>query len=133
MNIRRDALNWLEKNDLDCKGRVFSSKYFPPEDSWKGKPRWWIEFSADVLSSTNQPEICLALQKHENTPGFYFLRIPFKYLSSKKYQLSYRAEKNRYSLIISLESKDCFKDIRGKGLNLSRFLINNCNKHSETK
>lgn len=123
MTIRKDALDWLGNKGYPCTGRIFTSRMYPPNKSWKGKPRWWIEFSSDILSPTNHSEICLVLQKEENTSDFYLLKIPVPYLVTVKENLDYRNDKDRYSLIISLEPPGKFVDMRGTRIDFSRFLI----------
>jgi hypothetical protein len=129
MGIRGEALVWLlKKLGISDRTRVFSSKYYPPNQSratlTKTKPvqAWWLEIPiAKIMKWSGN--FYLVCQKPDNLHDFYCLEVGIDFLQKNLKSLFIRTDNDKLSLWLSAEKKTLFIDLRGdKTVNFSAFL-----------
>lgn len=112
--IRQRAEKWLKREEKSINKSFRASKFYGPEKKgWKNV--WWFEFEEKFVENSNEKFLHLLCQTDPNSDNFYHLKIPFEFLKSNKSHLGYRDKERRYSLILSAESKDIFRELRGNG------------------
>ena len=116
MTTRQKAKKWLEREGKLIDDPFLKvSKFYVSEQSWWRVDTWWFEFGETLVE--NSPKEFLHLLC-ETTPGsdkFYHLKIPFTFLKENKAHLGYRNDNNKYSLALSAESRNMFRELRGNG------------------
>lgn len=127
-NIRSFARTWFDQHVESPNGKMFSSKFFFPDESWTGDKAWWLRIRLDYAESMAEKDqyFYLLCQKEEDTDSFYCLRVPAKFLhqrsdSFRKAVLSQRGEQS-YNLMLSACAESLFIDYKSK-LDFSEFLV----------
>jgi len=116
MTTRQKAKKWLEKEGKFIDNSFLKvSKFYVPEQSWKRVDSWWFEFDETFVENSSKEFLHLLCETVPDSDKFYHLKIPFVFLKDNKAFLGYRDDNNKYSLIISAESKNMFRELRGDG------------------
>ncbi len=121
MPTRADALRWLASHYGLDSGAIYTSKYYPPEESMTREVAWWIEIPIDRITSDETSHIHLLCQVAPHVTKFHYLKVPSQYFRENRHRLSIRDNK-KISLIISAEPRRIFIDQRGSGVCFSQFL-----------
>jgi hypothetical protein len=122
MSIRADALRWFSSNYGDTKNKIYTSKYYTPEESWPKTHVWWVQISMNAIDSSLFHDVNIICQIAPNKNVFHYLKVPTKYFHEhlKKFHLT----GGNISLYLSAASDTLFIEERGEGrLNFSKFLI----------
>jgi len=129
MGIRGEALSWLlKKFGISDRTRVFSSKYYPPNQSrarntsQKPTQAWWLEIPiAKIMKWSGN--FYLVCQKPDNPHDFYCLDVGIDFIRKNLKSLFLRTDNDKLSLWLSAEKNTLFIDLRGnKTVNFSHFL-----------
>jgi hypothetical protein len=116
MTIRQKAKKWLEKEGKSINDSFLKvSKFYIPEQSWKRVDSWWFEFDETFVENSPKEFLHLLCETTTDSDKFYHLKVPFTFLKENKSRLGFRYDNNKYSLIMSAESKDMFRELRGDG------------------
>ena len=78
MSIRALALDWLASRHRVGKGRILTSKYYGPEESWTGADAWWIQIPVAALDQ--EPFLHFVVQRAPTSTEFRYLRVPTAYV-----------------------------------------------------
>ena len=104
-------------------GKIFTSKFYPPDESWTRKNAWWIQIPVDRLKTDNFSHIHLLCQTSPNKNDFHYLKVPAEYFLKHLSEFKFIG-KGKINLFLSAESNNLFEDERGTGrVNFDLFLI----------
>ncbi|HEY4307433.1 MAG TPA: hypothetical protein VGM82_23370 [Gemmatimonadaceae bacterium] len=78
MSIRALALDWLAPRHRVGKGRILTSKYYEPAESWTGADAWWVQIPLVALDQ--DPFVHIVVQSAPGSTEFRYLRVPTTYL-----------------------------------------------------
>lgn len=129
MGIRGEALVWLlNKLGISDRTRVFSSKYYPANQSrarntsQKPTQAWWLEIPIRKIKNMTD-NFYLVCQKSGNPHDFYCLDVGIDFIRKNLKSLFVRTDNDKLSLWLSAEKNTLFIDLRGgKTVNFSPFL-----------
>jgi hypothetical protein len=123
MSIRSNALQWLKKNYKSCEGKIYTSKYYLPEESWPKTHVWWIQIPLNVLNSVNENNINLLCQTNQNSNQYYYLKVPVKFLVDHLDKFDIVQDKMIH-LYLSADPHKLFIEERGTGkVEFEKFLV----------
>lgn len=124
MSLRAEALAWLRSRDRSTEELVRVSKLYSSDESWSHAPAWWFEFPEDVILDSPDTHINLLCQAEDAAGAFFHLRVPIRFLLRNHEALGFRAAPSRYSLFLSAERDDRFRELRGPGrVDFSQFQV----------
>lgn len=122
-NVRQRARTWLTKTNWNSSEPFYASKLYPPEESWTRGYAWWFEFPRKVVYSRDHAHVNLLCESAGESEEFYCLRLPCRFIQEKHGLLGYRETTEKYSLIISAEKSNAFREMRGAGkVDLAEFV-----------
>ncbi len=78
MSIRALALDWLAARHRVGTGRILTSKFYPPAESWTGADAWWVQIPLAALDQ--DPFLHIVVQQAPASADFRYLRVPTAYL-----------------------------------------------------
>ena len=123
MSIGPDARRWFLSNYGVDKNKIYTSKYYLPEESWPKTHVWWLQIPIKVIDSTQGDYINLICQVAPNKMDFHYLKVPITYLQEHldKFDI---VQKKMIHLYLSADPHKLFVEERGTGkLNFSKFLV----------
>ncbi len=123
MSISTAARNWFSSNYGEPKSKMYSSKYYLPEESWPKKAVWWFEIPIHLIEKSEEHFIDLVCQiAPDNTDAFYYLKVSVRFLH--EHLKSFHVNGDRMSIYLSAEPDKLFVEERGNGaLNFKPFLV----------
>jgi hypothetical protein len=113
MSIRSVAFQWLKSNYGEVSGKIYTSKYYLPEESWPKEHVWWLQIPLKVIEAKQNSFINLICQVAPNKSEFHFLKVPTDYFH--KHLKNFHIVEEKASLYLSADPKDLFVETRGKG------------------
>ena len=111
MSIRATARQWFARTHPSKGGKILTSRFYPPKDSWTGTDAWWITIPLTAVEQ--EGEVHLVCEQ-PGTAGFRYLRVPTAFLRRHLNGFSLLHD-TRINLFLSAERKDEFTDRRGPG------------------
>jgi len=114
MWIRRRAEEWLKREGKSIDGPFRTSKLHTPEKTSKHVHYWWFEVEEELVESSPKRFVHLLGQMGAGSDDFCHLKVPFAFLKENKALLSFRSD-GKYSLELSAEEGNTFRDLRGSG------------------
>ena len=114
MNLRKAGLDWFRANRGVTGDPIRVSKLYLRKESWTGRPAWWFELPATLVSKPSG-YIHLLCQQVGPKGGFHHLRIPKGLFSERRPDLAFREDRGVFSLFLSAEPDSMFRELRGSG------------------
>lgn len=122
MSIRSDALQWFKKKYKTYEGKIYTSKYYLPEESWPKTHVWWIQIPLKSLNTLNGNYINLLCQTNPDSNEYHYLKVPVKFLVDHLDKFDIVQDKMIH-LYLSADPDKLFVEERGTGgLDFSKFL-----------
>lgn len=122
MSIRSDALRWFFTTFGDTKNKIYTSKYYTPEESWPKTQVWWLQISFNSIDRSLFDYVNIVCQVAPNKNNFHYLKVPTKFL--QEHLGKFHRLEGKISLYLSADPKRLFIEERGKGsLDFSIFLV----------
>lgn len=120
--VRSAALRWLKDHMGIAGGVVYSSRYYPAEESWTASPAWWHNIPVGRLADKRVKYVRLLCQTAIESLEFHYLRVPTAVLRAERDNLEVSGGAIR--LHLSADRDDRFVDLRGAGrIDFSEYLI----------
>ena len=124
LSVRSSALRWLAATHRVRDGDIFTSRFYPAEQSWTGRAAWWVQLPVHRLEALGAGAVHLVLQAVPDRPEFHYLRLPAAVLRDNLAGLDLPGDGRMVSLFLSAEPATRFRDERGTAqLDLSPFLL----------
>lgn len=122
MAVREEALKWFLINYAASKNKIYTSKYYTPEQSWPKTHVWWLQIPMKAIDTEKYDFVHFILEAAPNKNKFHYLKVPTKFLH--EHLEKFHRLKGKISLYLSADPKRLFIEERGVGnLNFSRFLV----------
>jgi hypothetical protein len=122
MSIRSEASNWVSKNYEDSKGKLYTSKYYLPEESWSKQEVWWFEIPLKVIQAKDVHFVDLICQAAPGKNSFHYLKVPLKFFRDRLE--NFHTNSKRISIYLSAQPKKLFVEERGNSnFNFINFLV----------
>jgi len=120
--MRSDALKWLKENYGNTAARIYTSKYYTPEESWPKIPVWFFNFSLSAIDAKQYDYVNLVCQVAPGINDYHYLRVPTKFLN--EHLKKFHRIKENISLYLSAHPDTLFIEERGEGrLDFSKFIV----------
>lgn len=117
-----DARKWFKENFRNDKNKIYTSKYYTPEESWPKTHVWWFNLPLNAIDISKYPYVNLICEAAPGKNDFHYLKVPSKYLN-EHLEKFHRIEE-KISLYLSANPNTLFVEERGKGrLRFGEFLI----------
>ena len=123
MSIRSNALQWFRKKHKTDEGKIYTSKYYLPEESWPKTHVWWVQIPLKALSTLNGHYINFLCQTNPDSNEYHYLKVPKKFLVDHldKFDI---VQNTKIHLYLSADPDKLFLEERGTGkLDFSKFLV----------
>ena len=122
MNIRSKALIWLNSHFGQVEGKIYTSKYYIPDESWPRKHVWWPQIPLRVVNEPGVNNINILCQVEPGKNEFHYLKVPVNYFQDNLD--SFDVVQGMIHLYLSAEPGNLFAEIRGRGnLGFEQFLV----------
>lgn len=92
---------------------IFTSKFYPAEQSWTGEAAWWVQIPVHRLEALGDGAVHLVCQAGGAQPGFHYLRVPAAFLRDNMAGVDRPGDGRMVSLFLSAEPATRFRDERG--------------------
>jgi hypothetical protein len=124
MSIRSGALQWFKSKYKNDNSKVYTSKYYLPEESWPKTHVWWLQIPLKALNTLNGNYINLICQAAPNSSDYHYLKVPVKYFREQIDKFDIVQDKMIH-IYLSADTNKLFLEERGTGkLDFSKFLVN---------
>lgn len=122
MQTGTNAREWFLSKYGTSKSKVYTSKYYTPEDSWPKTHVWWLQIPLTAIDRSKYDFVNLVCQAGPNENNYHYLKVPTSYLNEHLEKFDRIGE--ILSLYLSANSKTLFVEERGTGsLNFFQFLV----------
>lgn len=122
MTVRRSALRWLAATHGLRDADVFTSRYYQAEQSWTGRPAWWLQVPVHRIEALGAAGVvhlvCQVPSDHVPAAAagpFHYLAVPAAFLRAHLDTLDRPGAGAAVSLFLSAEPGSLFRDERGPG------------------
>lgn len=113
MTIRSVALRWLARAHGVRDGDIFTSRYYPAEESWTDRDAWWVQLPVHRVEAPGERNFHVVLQTAPGAQTFHYLRVPASHLRAHLAGLDRPGDGRMVSLFLSAEPASRFRDERG--------------------
>jgi len=76
MSIGPDARRWFSLNHGDAKNKMYTSKYYLPEESWPKTHVWWLQIPLDAIDRSRFDYVNIVCQVAPGKNSFHYLVSP---------------------------------------------------------
>jgi len=122
--LMNNARQWFKENFKDDGNKIYTSKYYTPEESWPKTHVWWLQFPETAIDTSKYDYVNFICQVAPSKNDFHYLKVPTKYLHN--HLNKFHRIKEMIDLYLSANPHSLFIEERGEGrLDFSRFLIIN--------
>jgi hypothetical protein len=122
MSIGPDARAWFKQEYGTPPGKVYTSKYYLPEESWPKTHVWWLQIPMSLLENSTNENVHLICQVAPSKIDFHYLKVPISFL--RENVVYFHKVENKLSLYLSAEPQTLFREQRGTGdLDFSVFKV----------
>ena len=122
MSISPNARRWFLSKYGETKNKIYTSKYYLPEESWPKKHVWWPQIPMSAIDTSKYNFVNLVCQVAPDKNDFHYLKVPTSYLNENLKK--FHRVGDIISLYLSAEISNLFAEIRGTGnLDFSKFLV----------
>jgi hypothetical protein len=122
MSIGPDARRWFLSKYGETKNKVYTSKYYLPEESWPKTHVWWPQIPMSAIDKSKYTHVNILCQVAPDKIDFHYFKVPTSYLNENLEKFDKVGDK--IHLYLSAESHDLFTETRGTGnLNFSKFFV----------
>ncbi len=132
MSVRRDAVKHVDNLAVGSrrerlgagpdgvpKKMVFTSRCYPPAESWTGRWSWWHQVP---VARTNGAGVVVLACERRDSKGLHVLGVPARWFREHRADLCVRDD--HFDLFISAEDADLFTERRGSGgADMHEFLV----------
>ncbi len=116
------AHKWFLSKHKNDGNKIYSSKYYTPEESWSKRAVWWVNIPITAINQKSYSHVHLVCQLEPDKNDFHYLRVPTKFLNEHLEKFHRIGE--MISLYLSAEPITLFVEERGAGrLEFNKFLI----------
>ncbi|HEY0779737.1 MAG TPA: hypothetical protein VGD56_17340 [Gemmatirosa sp.] len=115
MSVRSSALRWLAATHGVRDADIFTSRLYPPEQSWTGRAAWWLQIPVHRVHALDPGAVHLVCEARAGGRDFHYLRVPGAYLRDHLADLDTVLDGRAVSLFLSAESEARYRDERGPG------------------
>ena len=123
LSVRSSALRWLAATHRVRDGDIFTSRFYPAEQSWTGRDAWWVQLPVHRLEALGAGDVHLVCQAAPDRTEFHYLRVPAAVLRDNMEGLDLPGDGRMVSLFLSAEPATRFRDERGSAqLDLAPFV-----------
>jgi len=123
MSVRSKALQWFKSTHKSYEGKVYTSKYYLPEESWPKTHVWWLQIPLKRLNNINGNYINLLCQISPESNDYHYLKVPVQFLNDHLDNFDI-VQNTKIHLYLSADPSRLFMEERGTGkLDFGKFLI----------
>lgn len=115
MSVRSAALRWLAATHGVRDADIFTSRLYPPAESWTERAAWWVQIPVHRIAAIGTGAVHLVCEAHVGGHGFHYVRVPAAYLREHLAVLDVPGDGRAVSLFLSAEPDSLFRDERGPG------------------
>jgi len=113
-NTRLLGENWLKRQAGQRGRKLHVSRFYPADLSRARRPTWWFEFPESDFAEEGKCTSFLC-QDESDPQQFHHLLVPNSFLQRVKSGLDFRVDRQMYSIYLSADDNDRFKELRGSG------------------
>lgn len=122
MSIGPSARKWFLTNYGKGKVKVYSSKYYLPEESWPKKHVWWIQIPPCSIDPALYQYVNMLCQVKPSEKNFHYLKVPVTFIL--EHQKKFHRIGDMIDFYFSAEETTLFKELRGTTeLDFSSFVV----------
>ena len=123
-----EGREWFLQKFGDDNNKVYTSKYYRPEESWPKEEVWWLKFSLSSIATQIYDHVNFICQKAPGADDFHYLKVPTQFLQD--HLDKFHRIGDNVDIYLSARPETLFIELRGKGkLDFSKFLkLGNDNK-----
>ena len=114
-NIRKAALSWFRSKYQIESDKIFTSKFYTPQESWSNTRVWFFQIPLDVIHSNPPEKIHLICENHLAGEPFIYLRVSSLFFLKNLGSFDVDQKEKVARIYLSAVSADIFKEVRGKG------------------
>ena len=116
-----EARKWFRQNFKDDTNKIYTSKYYRPEESWPKTEVWWLQFPLTAIDNNKYDYVNFICQVAPDKNDFHYLKVPTKFLQDHLDKFHRIGEK--VDIYLSARPENLFVELRGIGqLNFGGFL-----------
>jgi hypothetical protein len=112
MSIRSEALNWFTNKIGSIPDNIYASKFYLSVESWPKTEVWWFQIPLRSLENPRS-HIHLLCQSKSGSQGFYYIKVPVKFILDNLANFDKVEEK--VSIYLSANPNHLFVEERGEG------------------
>ena len=113
-NTRLLGEHWLKLHSGQRGTKFRVSRFYPADRSRARRDTWWFEFPESDFAEEGKCTSFLC-QDESNPRQFHHLLVPNSFIQRIKSELDFRVDRQLYSIYLSADDKDRFKELRGSG------------------
>src|SRR4051794_27988643 len=118
------ARQWFLSNYKQDANKLYTSKYYTPQESWPKTHVWWLQIPPSAFTDKEYTHVNLLCQKQPGFHDYHYLKVPTTFLNENIEKFDKIGEK--ISLYLSANPASLFIEERGQGrLDFSSFLVVN--------
>ena len=122
MSISPDARSWFLSKYGETKNKIYTSKYYLPEESWPKKHVWWMKIPSHAIDADKYDHVNILCQVAPSENDFHYLKVPVKFF--QEHFDKFHKIAGEIDLYLSAEPHNLFREIRGVGnLDFSKFVV----------
>ncbi len=116
------ARQWFLSKYKNDKNKIYTSKFYTPEESWPKTHVWWLQIPTTAIDTQRYEYVNLLCQVGPGKNEYHYLKVPTKFLNEQLEKFHRIGE--IISLYLSAEPTTLFVEERGVGrLDFNKFLI----------
>ena len=108
-----EARKWFISHHNGANNKLYTSKYYTPEESWPKTRVWWFQIPPTAIDIKFYEYVNLVCQIAPNKNDFHYLKVPTKFLQEHLEKFHRVADK--ISIYLSANPNTLFIEERGKG------------------
>lgn len=115
-----EGRKWFRQNFKVDTNKVYTSKYYRPEESWPKTEVWWLQFPLKAIEINKYDYVNFICQVAPGKNDFHYLKVPTQFLQDNLHKFHRIGE--MVDIYLSARPETLFVEIRGSGkLNFSKF------------
>lgn len=122
--IRKRALEWFNSKFQVENAKVYTSKFYPPEESWSKTRVWFFQISVEAINSLKDKSFYLICENNLSGEPFICFKVTSGFFLKNLDSFDVDQEGKLARIYLSAEAANMFKEVRGKGeVDFRPFLI----------
>jgi hypothetical protein len=116
------ARQWFLSKYKNDKNKIYTSKFYTPEESWPKTHVWWLQIPTAAIDTQRYEYVNLLCQVGPGKNEYYYLKVPTSFMNEHLKKFDFIGDK--ISLYLSANPNTLFVEERGEGkLKFNNFLI----------